>query len=338
MRYLLQLHGNLPACAYPDIAVQAESLGFEDLTVHDVLLRRPVWPLLCEIARVTDRIQVGPNVTHPYLNHPVKIAANIAHLDEVSNGRAVLGIGRGSMYDLIGMDPPTGGLTGLREAIDIIRLLTQGGAGPYAGQVFDISDNARLMFGTPRRVPVYLGALGPRGARFAGRHCDGLRVAAQWDPTYLSSLREEVARGATERGRAVGDVDLVAENWTCLHPDRDVARRHARKILATFLPHLGPLLDFHRIPAAEVEAARAAAGHEPGRADEISDRTLDLFMAAGDASDLRAGLERLAAANIDAVSFSGELGPDPSAAMQLIADVINDRNGQPGVSPDMPGE
>ena len=47
--------------------------------------------------------------------------------------------------------------------------------------------------------------------------------------------------------------------------------------------------------------------------DRTSDRTLDLLIAAGDDTDLRAGLARLAVAGFDAVSFAGRLGPDTRA-------------------------
>jgi 5,10-methylenetetrahydromethanopterin reductase len=65
--------------------------------------------------------------------------------------------------------------------------------------------------------------------------------------------------------------------------------------------------------------------------DRISDRTLDLFMAAGDDTDLRAGLERLAVAGFDAVSFSGRLGPDPALALEILGREIDARSGS---SPD----
>ncbi|WP_158882074.1 LLM class flavin-dependent oxidoreductase [Amycolatopsis anabasis] len=325
MRYLLQLHGNLPIDAYPALAARAEELGFEDVTLHDVLMRRPVWPVLCDIARATSRVQVGPNVTHPYLTHPAQIAANLAHLDELSGGRAVLGIGRGSMYDLVGQANPAT-LAGVREAIDVIRALVGGQGGPYPGEVFRLEPVARLRFGTGREVPVYLGAHGPKGARLAGAHCAGLRLAAQWEPSYAVMLREHFLAGAKDAGRPHGEADFVVENWTFVHPDRELARRGARKVLATFLPHLGPLLSFHQVPEAEVEAARAAVYRgETGRLAEISDRTLDLFMAAGDLGDLVSGLDRLAGAGFEAVSFSGELGPDTALALDLIGEAIAKR-------------
>src|SRR5262245_65675873 len=108
MLFGLQLTAPLPLAAYPCLAARAEAYGFVDLTVHDLLLRRPVWPLLATLAGATRRIAVGPDVTHPVLHHPATIAANIAHPDEVSGGRAVPGVGRGSVYGWGGLGPLPG--------------------------------------------------------------------------------------------------------------------------------------------------------------------------------------------------------------------------------------
>src|SRR5262245_9830710 len=122
MRFALQLHASLPLAAYPRLAARAEAYGFVDLTVHDVVLRRPVWPLLATLAQATRRTAAGPDVTHPVLHHPAEIAASIAYLDEVSGGRAILGIGRGSMYGWVGLTPATGpSLVG--EAMEVVRHL-----------------------------------------------------------------------------------------------------------------------------------------------------------------------------------------------------------------------
>ena len=50
MWFGLQLHANLAIELYPEIAARAEALGFADVAVHDAPLRRPCWPLLCDIA------------------------------------------------------------------------------------------------------------------------------------------------------------------------------------------------------------------------------------------------------------------------------------------------
>lgn len=325
MKFAIQFHGDHPIGAYGDLAAQAEDAGFADVTLHDVLMRRPVWPVLCDIARATRRVEVGPNVTHPYLAHPAVIAANVRHLDELSGGRAVLGLGRGSMYDLVGQRSPAT-FDSLLEAIRVIRALLDGDRTGVDGDVFALRSDTSLHFGSPRRVPIVFGTLGPRGAEFAGRHCDGLRAAGQWHPGYAANLREHALAARSTAGQSHG-FEVIAENWTCVHPDRDLARHRARLLLAPFLPHMGPMLRFHEVPDEEVAAAEEIARF--GREDlahRISDRTLDLFMAAGDLDDVRAGIERLRESGFTAVSFSGALGPDTHLAVDLLGRLVSEQD------------
>ncbi len=319
MRFGLQLHGTFPIDAYGPLAARAERCGFEDVSVHDLLMRRPVWPLLCDVARATARVAVGPNVTHPYVTHPAVIAANIAHLDELSDGRAVLGIGRGSLYEMVGVRPPSG-LRGLEEAVHIIRRLLRHESGEWRGEVFALGPGHGLRFGAPRDVPVVFGTFGRRGAELAARIGDGIRAAAQWDPAYLVELRGWVHESAERAGRDPDGIHLVPENWTCLHPDRERARARAREILATFLPHLGPMLRFYGIADEEVAAARGASvDGDTAALETIRGSTIDRFMAAGDAEDLRRGLDAWEDAGFDQVSFSGILGPEPDLALGILA-------------------
>jgi len=326
MDYGLQLHGTLPLESFGPLAEKAERAGFDDVTFHDTLMRRPVWPVLCDIARATSSVLVGPDVTHPYLQHPAVIAANIAHLDEVSNKRAILGIGRGSLYHLVAQDH-RGSLQGLREAVKVIRMLLRGEPGSWEGEVFGLGEGQGLKFGERRDIPVFFGTFGPKGCQLAGEIADGVRAAGQWNPSYMIQAREWIEQGAQDAGRSIDEVDITVENWTCLHPDRDKARHHAREILSTFLPELGPLLEFYSIPEEEIEAARAASIHDETEAlERISDETLDNFMAAGNEDDLRRGLDRLEEAGFEEVSFSGVLGPETELALDMLCDEIASRS------------
>jgi 5,10-methylenetetrahydromethanopterin reductase len=325
MHYSLQLHGNLDIDAYPVLTRRAEQLGFADLTIHDVLLRRPVWPVLCDVARASEQLLIGPNVTHPHLQHPAVIAANIAHLDELSGGRAVVGIGRGSLYEIVGRTLPRG-YESLAEAVAVIRALLRGETAGVDGETFSLAPNQAFTFGEPRDVPVFLGVYGRKGAELAGQIADGVRSAAQWDPAWMTQFRGWLAESAERAGRDPDSVELTVENWTYLHPDRDLARTAARRLLCNFLPYLGTMLEFYKIPDQEVDAARAVTlDGQLDRVDEISDSTVDRFMAAGDADDLRRGLDNWEAAGFSTVSFSGALGPDTDLALDMIGAEIERR-------------
>src|SRR5437764_3766782 len=112
---------------YPALARAVESHGaFSELTVHDVVWWRPVWPILTLIAEHTERVLVGPDVTHPYLRHPAETAACVAALDELSGGRAILGVGAGSMLERIGVEGARP-LVAVRELVELTqRFLSRG--------------------------------------------------------------------------------------------------------------------------------------------------------------------------------------------------------------------
>ena len=89
-----------------ELAGAVERAGFDRLGVSDVAL----WPdtfvvqALCALA--TERVQIGAMVTNPYSRHPAALAAAVASLQELSGGRAFLGIGVGAGLEPFGIDYP----------------------------------------------------------------------------------------------------------------------------------------------------------------------------------------------------------------------------------------
>src|SRR5678815_2595029 len=75
-----------------DLAVLAESTGFDDFWLADERFFREVYACLTLCALRTRRIRLGPCVTDPYSRHPALTAMAIATLDELSGQRAVLGL------------------------------------------------------------------------------------------------------------------------------------------------------------------------------------------------------------------------------------------------------
>jgi 5,10-methylenetetrahydromethanopterin reductase len=316
----VQLHGTFPMRRYPELARAIERHPFAELTVHDVVWWRPVWPILTLIAAATERVLVGPDVTHPYLRHPADTAANVAALDELSDGRAILGIGAGSLLGPLGitMRKP---LAAVRECTELVQRLLARERTPYEGEVFTASPQAQFLWEPVRtRVPCFVGAIGPKMTRAAAHWADELRQPAVWAPGYFAETKrvaEAEAAAAGNDGFAVG-----CDVWISLGDDRDQARALGRRILAQFLPteQLAPMRAHHEIDEREVGLVRerTAAGDLDGAAEAVSDRTLDTFVAAGDASDVAAGLRRLLEVGPASITFSGRLGPDPERAIELL--------------------
>src|SRR5437588_9075367 len=84
-----------PAHELADLAARAEALGYDDFWLADERFFREVYAVLTLAATRTSRIGLGPCVTDPYSRHSALTAMAIATLDDISGGRAVLGIGAG---------------------------------------------------------------------------------------------------------------------------------------------------------------------------------------------------------------------------------------------------
>jgi 5,10-methylenetetrahydromethanopterin reductase len=323
----VQLHGTFPMRRYPGLARAVESYGFDELTVHDIVWWRPVWPILALVAEHTERVLVGPDVTHPYLRHPADTAACLAGIDELSGGRAILGLGAGSMLDPLGL-AATRPVAAVRETAELVRRLLSRDRAAYRGELFSAEPQAQFFWEPARpRVPIFVGTLGPRMVAEAARWADELRPAGISAPGFFRDLQRR-ARGAAGRE----DYPVGCEVWVSIGDDREEARTLGRRILAQFLALrvFEPQVAFFEIDPVEVRGVgeAMAEGDVDGAARRISDKTLDTFVASGNARDVIAGLEELLEAGPSTVTFSGRLGPDPSRAIDLLGGQV-----LPAVSP-----
>ena len=79
-----------------ELAVLAEQMGYERCWLFDEgVMTRDVFVTLAAIAERTSTIKIGPGITNPYVRHPGATAAAIASIDELSDGRAFIGVGAG---------------------------------------------------------------------------------------------------------------------------------------------------------------------------------------------------------------------------------------------------
>src|SRR6202048_182462 len=151
----LLLLGDAPVARLVARARLAEANGYSAVWVADERFYREVYSCLGQIAANTAKALVGPCVTDPYARHPALTAMAIATLDEISGGRAILGIGAGiSGFAELGIDRKKPARA-IREAIELIRAMLRGETVTYKGEVIQFTEG-KLSFAPVRSdIAVY---------------------------------------------------------------------------------------------------------------------------------------------------------------------------------------
>src|SRR5213596_326294 len=102
-RIALRVHGGLPAKECAAQARAAEEAGFSTVWFAENAFARGAMSALAASALATSTIRLGVGVFNPFNRHPTLIAMEMAALDELSDGRVVLGIGSGIKVTQMGL-------------------------------------------------------------------------------------------------------------------------------------------------------------------------------------------------------------------------------------------
>jgi coenzyme F420-dependent glucose-6-phosphate dehydrogenase len=244
MNYWVQLATEqFPPSALVEQAVEAERAGFDAVNVSDHYQpwwepghSGQAWTLLGAICHATERVGVGTGVTAPvYRYNPAVVAQFAATVEELSPGRAFLGIGSGEALNEVpcGMDWPDTGeqVRRMEEALEVIGRLLDGERLDHEGRYFR-TRGAYLHTRGERRPPVYVSAFGPDAAQVAGRLGDGLWTLA--DPESAPELIDAYRGACEDAGREPGEIILqTGFSWA---EDDDAALEGARVWKATQPP------------------------------------------------------------------------------------------------------
>lgn len=275
----------------------SEDAGFGLLGVGDSQsVFRDVYVALTLAAQATSAIPLGPLVTNPVSRHLVATASAISSVDEVSGGRAILGVGSGdSALYTVGAPPST--VAGLEDAVRVLRSLTAGDPVERNGQVWQVQ-RAR------RQIPIYLSAEGPRTLRLAGRVADGVVVGLGTSPEAITLALDYLSEGAAEAGRTLADLDIWFLVKATLGPIDDIRMAIAASANHAFrFTFEGKALpERHRAAVTELVASYRSHHHEvrTGANASLTDRLglteylADRFAFYGEPSDVLRQLHRAA--------------------------------------------
>lgn len=161
------------------VAVDAERAGWHWMGVADSpAVYQESYLHQLEALRVTERLAVGPMVSHVVVRHPLVVGNLLATLHELGGGRAIGTIGTGnSAARGLGLAPAT--VAELDEAVAAIRGYWSGAGGSYRGSRIPATHIERPA------CPIFIAADGPKATALAARVGDGLLYGGTMDPAVL---------------------------------------------------------------------------------------------------------------------------------------------------------
>jgi 5,10-methylenetetrahydromethanopterin reductase len=305
----------------------AEAAGIDAVWFAENPFARGIMPAAAACALATRAQSIGAGVFNPFGRHPTLIAMDIGALDELSGGRARLGMGSGLGHAVERMGFSTErSVTALREAIAIVRALLRGEEVKAAGAIFNVQ-RVKLDFRPRSDIPIFMAARGPRAVKTCGEIADGLIVSNMSTAAFVA----KTVRSLRESAQAAGRTRLpgVVQYMPCVpRADRDEAFRAAKRAIADMLPAYwalaqrlpdarAALMEGSGISEADFATAtnRLKSGEPP--TDVLDHRFVEAFAIAGNADDCR----KRAAAHADAGATELALtffGPTFAADMAYI--------------------
>jgi 5,10-methylenetetrahydromethanopterin reductase len=163
------------------------------------------------------------------------IANSFATLNEISAGRAIVGMGTGDgpVYSL---GRTATKLVDFEKGLVIIRDLLHGRGIDVPKSKERAGGNVALKAGK-RPVPIFISAEGPKTLRVAGRTCDGIILGTGFDPDVLEWAAARVAEGAKEAVRAPSEIEIMPAGMIVVDDNGDLARKRVRSRMANRAHH-----------------------------------------------------------------------------------------------------
>jgi 5,10-methylenetetrahydromethanopterin reductase len=248
------------------------------------------------IAQTAKNAQVGIHPTNPLTREPQIMAAFLASIDAMTEGRAFMDIGSGdsAVYN-IGLEPAS--RAKMEDYITCVRDLIATGEGSYAGRPHRVRWHGEAV---RKRIPITLCAEGPKTLHLGGRICDGVIAGTGLLPEVISDTIERVAAGAKAAGRDPSEAEVWFTTRSSLDADSEKAVERIHASVSSILNHSMRFgLEGKNVPGQlRAKVAEYVAGYElydhvlqagrnPKRMAELGLTTygLERFALAGNAKD-----------------------------------------------------
>ena len=283
------------------VAAQAERTGYDIVWSPEFYIRSGV-VTLAQIAAATRTVRVGSSIAYAVGRSPLTIATEARSLDEVSDGRLILGLGTGTkrmMYDWHGTEP-TSPANRMEELIPLLRRLWRLHEGPvrHEGRFYRVDVRPTMDVDPPVRVdiPIYTAGVNDRMVQVAGRVADGFLGHVLYSADYISAyVRPAIAAGAARADRDPAQVAVCGLVICAVSDDEEQARREAAGQIAFYAAPkaYAPVLERQGFGAAADTIREAfAAGDHDAMVKAVPEDMIDTFAVAGTPTQVRDQLRR----------------------------------------------
>ena len=308
----------------------AEDLGFDYVGIADSQsLARELYVTLSVVATATDRVMLGPTVSNPLTRHPAVAASAIASINELSRGRAFLGLGSGDSAVLnLGLRPAR--LAELHHYIQTVREMLAGETAEYQG------DRAHVRWSSDP-IPVAMAAEGPRTLAMAGSVADAAIIHTGLTTEVLQDTVARIREGERAAGREAGSTGVWAFAKCNIADRREEAIEEIKMALAASGHHAFRFtLEGKNVPEQYREAVSIlhheyeAAEHEQvGQTrnatltDELglTDYFADRFAIVGTPEECRAKTQAIFDAGVDVLLITA-IGPSPETIIRRYGEEV----------------
>ncbi|MBD3226750.1 MAG: LLM class flavin-dependent oxidoreductase [Candidatus Lokiarchaeota archaeon] len=227
-------------------ALLADSLGYDDVFLMDHINWTPTssqisnnWLVLASLIDQITNSNLGILVSDPHRYHPALLSQMYATLDNLMNGRFILGMGAGEGANLnqygIKWDKP---FTRLKEAIEIMFRLWESKSSSkwrvtYNGEFFKLKD-AFLQI-RPNKMPpnLWIAGNGPKTRALTAKYATGW-IPTSTTPKLYSKWTEEIDKHAQENDRDPKDIDHAYQIYVCITENDQSAFNMLRPIMTSF--------------------------------------------------------------------------------------------------------
>ncbi|MBM2811588.1 MAG: 5,10-methylenetetrahydromethanopterin reductase [Chloroflexi bacterium] len=222
-----------PGTTIADLAHIAEENGFDaawkgESNSHD--------PIVCltAMAMRTSTIKLGTGIYQVFGRSPVTLGIQAATLNDLSGGRALIGIGVSNQtlasWHGATFDRP---IARMREYAAIVRAVAAGERVEASGGVYSTSPFKLSWKPSYPKVPIFFAGLGEQMTRLAGRHADGILINMA-DRSTIRTIVQRVRQAASDAGRNPDSLEYIAKVRVCINHNISTARNRLKHVLAFY--------------------------------------------------------------------------------------------------------